>query len=84
MIKRNEYAMFLTKESEGEDVCIVDSCNRKFYINKDDWDQFVEDVVFYQPFAPKQYSTNTTFDQLEAEEMLDDVIQYYESRGNFY
>ena len=37
VIRRHEYAIYNTMESDGDEVCITDSLGRYFLIHTDDW-----------------------------------------------
>lgn len=44
MIVRDDYVIFATKHSSGEDICIMDSCGRYTLIHVDDLRMLSSDV----------------------------------------
>lgn len=74
MIKSEEYAIYMTTESEGRDVCIVDPLGRYTLINVDNWERFVSDVIIFNPYPPREYPAGTTFKEMEDPD-LNDLVE---------
>ena len=64
VVRRHEYAIYNTMESDGDEVCITDSLGRYFLIHTDDWSQFVQDIINYNPHITL-YPVGTTFKEME-------------------
>ena len=81
---RKEYAIYNC--NDYQDVCIVDSLGRWTLVHRDDWEQFVEDALFYNPFPPEHHEPGTTFKEMQNDHInqkeLDRLIDYYEDRRN--
>lgn len=45
MIQRESYTMFFTKESDGDDFCIIDDCGRFILMNIDSFPDLLLDLV---------------------------------------
>lgn len=64
IIKRDTYAIFHTRESDGEDICIMDDIGRKALIPVSVLEDLLEDVVLFANQRWETASVTTKFGDL--------------------
>jgi hypothetical protein len=64
IIKRDTYAIFHTRESDGEDICIMDDVGRTALIPVSSLEDILEDIVLFANQRWETASVSTKFGDL--------------------
>jgi len=67
-IVSSDLITFKTSNSDGEDICIKDSCDRYTLVSRDDIPMLIEVLSEYMAETEKLFSASTPFDAIIGEE----------------